>query len=862
MPLVPMMRQYLDVKEEHKDAILMYRLGDFYECFFEDAIIVSKELDLVLTGRECGLEERAPMCGVPFHAADNYIAKLIEKGHKVAICEQMTPPGSKGLIQRKVVRVITPGTLVDSSMLNDEVNNYLASIALIDDKVGFAWTDISTGEFNHAIMDAKVNVRLNELLARISPAEIICNEQMLAQSINLSIVKYGGVCPFTLYNETAFDYDNASNVIKEKFSKDNFNEINKNKACVCAVGALLSYLDETQKRNLINIDNSQEEQNACAMSIDGAARRTLELTESAVSGKKRGSLLWVIDKTCTKMGARKLRSWVEMPSTDEEEINERLDAVDELFGDIQKRVSVSEQIQNVADVERICGRLSFGNVTPRDCLALGQSLVTFPFIKAELSKLSAKLFDKINSSIYDLSELGELILRAISSKPATFIRDGGVIADGFNDKLDEFRNYANHAKSILDKLEQDEKEQTGIKGLRISFNKVFGYYIEVPKGQVSLVPYRYVRKQTTVNTERYITEELKEIETRVLTAGENSVKLEIEIFNQLIEKIKEYYKEISISAKSIAVLDCLLSNAIIARENGYVKPTINSSINHIKIVEGRHPIVERLLKGESFVPNDTLIDQDSNIMLITGPNMAGKSVYMKQVALIAVLAHIGSFVPAAKAEISIVDKLFTRVGASDDQSSGRSTFMMEMSEVAYILDNMTDSSLILLDEIGRGTATYDGLSIAWSIIEFISQEVKAKTLFSTHYHELTELEGIVRGVKNYKLTLKEINGSIVFLRKLMRGSANRSFGIEVAGLAGLPSFVLDRAKKLLKSLEKADILNSDKKVAVNQLSLFNNLNNNAEINAILSELDIDNISPRHALDVLADLKEKAVKSNG
>ncbi len=861
MALVPMMEQYIKVKEQYKDALLLYRIGDFYECFFDDAKIASKELDLVLTGRDCGLEERAPMCGVPFHAADNYIAKLIDKGYKVAICEQMTPPGGKGLIERKVVRVITPGTLVDSTMLDEETNNYLACLALIDNYIGVAWTDISTGEFNHTYIDARMSVKVNEILARIDPAEIICNESMLAESVNLSLVKYGTICPFTLYNEVAFDYDNASSKINEKFDKENFKEIDKNKACVCAVGALLSYLDETQKRNLINIKGSIPEEISGVMSIDISARKTLELTEGSASGKKRGSLLWVIDRTSTKMGARKLRNWIEMPSTDEKEINERLDAVEELYGNVEKRTAVENLLKNIYDIERICGRLSFGSVTPKECLALGQSLITFPNIKKLLSSLRSALFEKINASIKDMSGLAEHILKAIDKEPSSFIRDGGVIAAGYNKTLDEYRMYAQKAESILKQLEANEREETGIKNLRVGFNKVFGYYIEVPKGQVSLVPYRYVRKQTTVNTERYITEELKDVETKVLNAGESALKLELELYNALLDTIKEHFDELAQSAKAIATLDCILSNALIARENGYNRPIINDSIDRIKITDGRHPIVEKLLKGESFVPNDTLLDEN-NIMLITGPNMAGKSVYMKQVALIAILAHIGSFVPAKKAEISIIDKVFTRVGASDDLSSGRSTFMVEMSEVAYILENVTDKSLVLLDEIGRGTSTYDGLSIAWAIIEYLSEHYRSKILFSTHYHELTELEGLIKGVKNYKLTLKEIQGSIVFLRKLMRGSANRSFGIEVAGLAGLPNFVIDRAKNLLSSLEKADILNSDHRLADKQLSLFNNVGNSAEINSILSELDIDNISPRHALDVLADLKEKAVKGNG
>lgn len=858
--MVPMMKQYLQVKENYKDAILLYRLGDFYECFFEDAVIASKELDLVLTGRDCGEEERAPMCGVPFHAVDNYIARLIEKGHKVAICEQMTEPGKK-LIDREVVRVITPGTLVESVMLDDKTNNFLASLALVDNEIGIAWTDISTGEFNHIAIDARVSVRVNELLARIAPKEIICNEAMLAESINLSIVKYGGVCPFTIYNETAFDYDNASKIVLQKFGKENYKEINKNKTCVCAVGGLLCYLEETQKRNLLNIKESHREDLADCMIIDGAARRTLELTESE-NGKRKGSLLSVIDRTSTKMGARKLKARLDTPSTDEEVINERLDATEELFTCVEFRSEAKELLSKINDIERICGRLSFGNMSPKDCIGLGQSLVQIPPIKALLTKLKSVAFRKVNEALYDLSELGNHILRAIRPEPPAFIRDGGVIADGYDEKLDEFRKYAQNADKLKLQLEADEKAETGIKNLRIGFNKIFGFYIEVPKGQTSLVPYRYVRKQTTVNTERYITSELKELETKVLSANDQAISRENELYEQLLGDIANELDKLSLSARAVADLDCIVSNAIVARELDFNKPTIGNKVESLKITEGRHPIVEKLVKGERFVPNDTYMDGDSNIMLITGPNMAGKSVYMKQVAIIVILAHIGSFVPAKSAFIPIVDKVFTRVGASDDLGGGRSTFMVEMSEVAYILDNITDKSLVLLDEIGRGTSTYDGLSIAWAIIEFISANSKAKTLFSTHYHELTELEGVIDGVKNYKLTLKEISGNVVFLRKLMRGSANKSFGIEVAGLAGLPEHVINRAKEILSKLEKADIVGKDDALKDRQLSLFNNLNNNAEINAILTELDIDNISPRHALDILTDLKEKAVNSNG
>ncbi len=859
--LSPMMKQYLRIKSQNEDSILFFRVGDFYEMFFDDAKKASDELDLTLTGKDCGMGERAPMCGVPYHAVDTYIAKLIEKGYKVAVCEQVTQPGKK-LMDREITRVVTPGTLVDSVMLNEEKNNYLVSAALVDGYVGIAYTDISTGEFFHTSLDSRITVKINEILSRIAPSEIICNESMLAESINLSIVKYGSVCPFTLFDETAFCYENAVIAVKNKFDEQNFKLIDKNRAATCAVGALLEYLDKTQKRSLININKSEEEKLNGVMSIDTSARRTLELVENAATGKKYGSLLWLIDRTSTKMGARKLRNWLEMPSTESTAINMRLDATEELFSDIKKRAKSINILSKFCDIERICGRLSFGNASPKDILALGQTLILFPELKELLSSLESKMFALINSKIGDLYDLGSLIVNAISEKTAPTIREGGVIKERFNAKLDEYRNISTNTQSVLEQLAAAEKEETGIKNLRIAYNKVFGYYIEVPKGQISLVPYRYVRKQTTVNSERYITEELKELETKILSAAETAIKLEVELFNALTEQIKTRLDELTSAARAVAALDCVTSNSTVAREYDFVKPIINDQVTQIKIIGGRHPVVEKLLKNESFVPNDALLNDESNIMLITGPNMAGKSVYMKQVALITVLAHIGSFVPAKSAEISIVDKLFTRVGASDDLGTGRSTFMVEMSEVSYILSNITDKSLILLDEIGRGTSTYDGLSIAWAIIEYISQNFNAKTLFSTHYHELTELEGILKGVKNYKLTLKEKDGNIVFLRKLMRGSANKSFGIEVAGLAGLPKYVISRAKELLASLEKADIMTVDPPIANQQISLFNNLNNNAEINAILTELDLDEITPRQAMDILADLKEKAVKNNG
>ena len=851
-----MMQQYLKVKDKYKDTIVFYRLGDFYEMFFDDAITVSRELDLTLTGRNCGLEERAPMCGVPYHSAENYIAKLLAKGYKVAICEQVTKPGDqKGLVVRNIVREVTPGTKTDESMLDERSNNYLVSVYLSNNVVGVSWTDITTGEFNNMQIDAQISLNLNELLSRIEPSEIICNGEMLARSIELSVVKYGGVCKFSQYKEEAFENEIALSIIKE--NNVNLAIFEGKPACISSAGALLLYVKETQKKTLPHMSHATIENNDEYMGLDSSARRTLELMQTSV-GKRYGSLLWLLDKTSTSMGARLLKQWMEKPLLNSVEINNRLDAIEYINKDEITRDNAVNLLSNISDIERIANRTSFGNISPKDCVALGKSLEYVDKISDYLRDYKNPLFRYYLDQIINFNELGGLLRTAIKETPHANIHDGGVIADGFDEQLDEYRSIKENSKEILRKLEEKEKEDTGIKNLKISYNRVFGYYIEVSKSQTHLVPYRYIRRQTLTTGERYITEDLKDIESKILNAEEYAKARENLIFERIIEKITELREEILVASKSLAYIDCLFSFAIVASINNFIKPVINNDINHIKIIEGRHPVVEKLLPAGEFVPNDTYLDnEDNRTMLITGPNMAGKSVFMRQVALICIMAQMGCYIPAQSAELPIIDKIFTRVGASDDLSTGRSTFMVEMSEVAFIMKNATNNSLLLMDEIGRGTSTYDGLSIAWAIMDYLSQNLKAKTLFSTHYHELTELEGRLDGVKNYKLSVRELAGSIVFVRKLMRGSANRSFGIEVAQLAGLPEFIIKKAKEILKKLENADIAKREKeKENMNyQLSIFST-GKQSEVSKILKELDIDSISPRTALDILADLKEK------
>lgn len=858
MALSQMMQQYLDVKDKYKDALIFYRLGDFYEMFFDDAVTASKVLDLTLTGRDCGLPERAPMCGVPFHAVDSYIAKLLAKGYKVVICEQMTKPGDqKGLVVRKVVREITPGTRIDSVMLDNKRNNYLMCAYLSEDgKAGLSWTDISTGELQNQAIDAQINLKINETLSRVQPSEIICNAAMKERSKQLSLVKYGGICDFSLYDENAFNYDVAYEKVKDVLK--NPDSFYGKEQCVCSAGALLDYVEKTQKRTLKHIRDGEFEDQSLYMEVDANARRTLEILSSS-SGKSNASLLGLIDYTSTSMGARTLKKWLEKPSLDISEINARLNAVEEINKNIIKRDEVISCMRDIFDLERISGRASYGNIAPKDCVQLGGSLTALRLAKEKLSEYTSPAIKNNSNLVSDFDYLEKLLKSAIDDNPTAVVREGGVIRDGFDSELDGYREIKKNAHSILDKIEAKEKSETGIKNLKIAYNRNFGYYIEVPKSQIHLVPYSYVRRQTTVNAERYISDELKDVESKILNAEDDAKAREIAIYDKIVAEIVKFLSELMTSAKHIAYIDCLFSLAKAATELNFVKPVISDKIKYIKISEGRHPIVEKALKGEAFVPNDTFLDDGENrTMMITGPNMAGKSVYMRQVAIIVILAHIGSFVPAAKAEICPVDKIFTRVGASDDLSTGRSTFMVEMTEVADILQNATGKSLLLLDEIGRGTATYDGLSIAWAIVDYLSSSLKAKTLFSTHYHELTELEGKYDGVKNYKMTVRELAGSIVFVRKLLRGSANRSFGIEVAALAGLPENVLTKAKEILKKLEKNDIVSheKDRTDANYQMSIFSS-SVGTEIIKVLKDIDVNDITPRAALDILSDLKEKA-----
>lgn len=861
MGLSPMMQQYLQIKEQYKDCLLFFRLGDFYEMFFEDAQTASRELDLTLTGRDCGLEERAPMCGVPYHAVDAYLSKLIEKGYKVAICEQLTDPTQgRGIVERNVIRVVTPGTVIDGGMLPDDKNVYLASLCYNGKEVGVSWLDMSTGEFNHAHIDTQIKMRLNELLSRIEPAEIICNEQMLALSLDLSMVKFGALCPFRTFSEQAYSYRQAQATLQEQLPQKSIDIIREYDVCVCAAGALLEYVRQTQKRALKHINEVVSTDAEKLMVIDPIVRRTLELTQSMSDGKKRGSLLWLLDRTQTHMGARLLRKWVEQPSFDETVINERLSAIEELKERPALSDTLAKTFKQVYDIERLAGRLSYGNMSPPDCLALAKSFAAIPTVKSTLADCVSPLLRKLRDEIGDFAQEVDLVFRSIDEKAPVITRDGNVIRGGYDATLDEYRMISENSVKIIKQMEDRERQETGIKTLRIKNNKVFGYFIEVSNSYADNVPYRYIRKQTIAGGERYYTEELKELEEKITNATFNANARETELFADVLKQLSTRLLEYLDTARKLAYLDCLVSGAVLARENNYVKPTIGNSVSHIKISEGRHPVVEKILKGETFVPNDTYLDaQENRIMLITGPNMAGKSIYMRQVAIIVLMAHMGYFVPASSAEIPMTDKIFTRVGASDDLATARSTFMVEMSEVSHILENITDRSLVLLDEIGRGTSTYDGLSIAWAIIEYISQHSKAKVLFSTHYHELTELEGVLEGVKNYKLTVREIGEDIVFLRKLMRGSANRSFGIEVAGLAGLPQDVLHRAKELLKQLEASDIGRKTQMSSGQQLSIFNVPEAN-EIMRILRDLDTDMLTPRNALDILYDLKEKAEKN--
>ncbi len=858
-----MMKHYLSVKEKYPDCIIFYRLGDFYEMFFEDAVEASKVLDLTLTGRDCGLEERAPMCGVPFHASETYIAKLVENGYKVAICEQLSDPKKGELVIRDVVRVVTPGTVMDETMLEKYRNNYIASINIKRNEnqltIGVVYCDLSTGEFVAEEIENEAARALDELdgtLIRISPSEMFCNSENIEFLKALIAVKSKSVGQIGQYLSESYPSEKVQSILEMQFGKSY--DVKAKSPLGIAAASLISYLKETQKRGLDHVNEIVRASEKDVMHIDSATRRNLELTETIREHKKRGSLLAVLDNTSTCMGGRLFRSWLSSPLQSDSEINKRLDATEEIISNIIIREDMKRLLAKVSDIERIAGRIAYGNFNPKDALALKQTTIQLPELKELLANFKSKKLKCFFEDFDTLEDVSELLEKTISENAPALLREGNVIKEGYNKELDECKNAKALAAGWLSELEAKERELTGIKNLRISFNKVFGYFIEVNKSQIGNVPFRYQRKQTVANNERYITEDLKIIEEKVETANEKASKLEVEIFTQVRNFLLENLKRIQRASKMLAELDCLLSAAISAIKNNYCKPKVSNRIHHIKIQAGRHPVVEAINKDEVFVPNDTFLNEDSDkTMIITGPNMAGKSTYMRQVALIVLMAHVGLYVPASSAEICITDRIFTRIGASDDVAFGQSTFMVEMVEVANILNNATSKSLALLDEIGRGTSTFDGLSIAWAVMEHISNKMGMKTLFSTHYHELTELEGVLEGVKNYRITVKEFNDEVIFLRKIVRGGANKSFGVAVAKLAGLPAEVVARAKEISKNLENSDLNrhiaggNEKSEAMINE-----NRNLGANVVGILKDLDINKITPLSAFEILADLVEK------
>ena len=865
-----MMRRYLEIKEQYKDAILLFRLGDFYEMFFDDAVTASDFLNLTLTGRDCGLEERAPMCGVPYHAVDNYIKKLIDGGFKVAICEQLNIPeeAQKGKqLDRDVVRVITAGTVVEDSLLPEKDNNYIASVYVSDKGFGLAWADMSTGEFYLFENDAKNPDVLDDVLASISPCQTIINSK--GDGIVLNSVMSGRLKRPEIYFDWAFSFDNAEKTLLKQLGVKTLEpfECADKKLAISAGGALVEYMLQTGKRDLSHINKINFVRNDSFMLIDVNTRRNLELTETMHEGKRFGSLLWLLDKTVTSMGARLIKNWIEKPLVSAKSISARLNAVEAIANDKENLSYLRESLRGIRDIERLSARIAYGNTNPRDLISIGETLKALPLVKSVAKCFDDKNITKIANTIVTNDKLSDKIFAAIDEKAGASIKDGQFIKEGFDKRLDEYRNAKKEGTVWLANLEAAEKENTGIKNLKVGYNKIFGYYIEVSKSQVDMVPLRYQRKQTLVGGERYVTEELKEIENRILGSEENALELELAIFEDLVQELKTHIDEFLQSAKAVQTIDVLQSFATVALSNNYVKPVVSDKIKHISIKNGRHPIVEAVAKSTAFVPNDTNLDEKENrCMIITGPNMAGKSTYMRQVALITLMAQIGSFIPADSAEISLTDRIFTRVGASDDITLGQSTFMVEMVEVATILNNATDKSLLILDEIGRGTSTIDGLSIAWAVIEEISRNIGAKTLFATHFHELSELEGVLDGVKNFQILIKEIGGTIVFLHKIVRGSASKSFGIEVAELAGIPKNVVTRAKTIMRQLEEIDINRDTNSIMMTakggkqkQISLFDERLDDNEIVKILKDTNIENVSPVQAFAILLDLKDKANK---
>ena len=797
MGLTPMMKQYFEIKDRYKDCILFFRLGDFYEMFFDDAKTASRELELVLTGRDCGLEERAPMCGIPFHASSGYISRLVAKGYKVAICEQVEDPSAaKGIVKRDVIKVITPGTYVDGNNENNS-NIYLMAVYEENGVIGLALTDISTGEFKTTSFNSLQTTLLDEI-NKVSPKEIIVDintSESLLHEISLN-------CDALLTKKDLSDFRVKEEDLISQFSEVEISDLSKESKISCMV--LLKYIYETQKMSLLNINYLERYDIVNYMTIDGSSRRNLELTENIREKSKRGSLLWVMDKTSTSMGGRILRKWIDEPLISKAEIDKRLEGVEELYSSIGLNEDIRIALRDIYDIERIVGKIANGNVNGKDMVSLRTSLTKLPAIKGLLSTCKSPLLKDYFNSLDTLDDIKNLLLNSILDDPAIGVKEGNIIKDGYSEEVDELRKAKLHGKEWIAALENSEREVTGIKSLKVGYNKVFGYYIEIRKANYDSIPEgRYIRKQTLANAERYITQELKEMEEKILGAEEKLINLEYNLFLEIRGLVSKEISRLKNSARIVGNLDCISTLALIALENDYVRPNINED-GIIEIIEGRHPVVEKVIGRGEFVSNDTLLNKkDNRLLLITGPNMAGKSTYMRQVALITLMAQLGSFVPAKTANISVCDRIFTRIGASDDLAGGKSTFMVEMWEVSNILKNATSKSLVLLDEVGRGTSTYDGLSIAWSVIEHISNDenLKCNTLFATHYHELTKLEGEIEGVKNYSVAVKEVDDNIIFLRKIVKGGADQSYGIEVAKLAGLPKEVINRAKDILDNLE-------------------------------------------------------------
>lgn len=850
--LTPMMKQYMEVKNQYKDCLLLYRLGDFYELFFDDAITASRELEITLTGKDCGLKERAPMCGVPYHAVQNYVAKLIEKGYKVAIGEQLEDPAlAKGIVKRDVIRVITPGTVIESNILDEKKNNYLASIFRSGANFGIAYSDVSTGEFYTTEFADKNNFPkvLNEL-GRFEPAEIVVNSEMFNDKFEVDSISK----KFKTYITNRDEEDEVPEL-------EGMAKLAKIPYAENATRLLFNYIKETQKIELKHINKINVYNASNYMTLDNIARKNLELTETLRDKNKKGSLLWVLDKTSTSMGGRNLRRWIEKPLMDIGDIHKRLQAVKELKENVILRSDISETLKKVYDIERLTGKIAYGSVNARDMISLKTSLMQLPALKELMKDRSSDLLKELYDELDVLEDVAKLIEDAIVDDPPVSVKEGGIIKSTYDEEVNKLRTASTEGKNWVIAIESKEREATGIKNLKVGYNKVFGYYLEVSKSFVNMVPDRFIRKQTLSTGERYITDELKEIESTILGAQDKVVNLEYDIFTKIREKIATQIERLQMSSNAVATIDTLCSFAEVADLNSYVMPEVDES-NDIIIKDGRHPVVERLIDSGSFVPNDTFLNTtEDRINIITGPNMAGKSTYMRQVAQIVLMAQIGSFVPASSAKIGIVDRIFTRVGASDDLSTGQSTFMVEMNEVANIVLNATPRSLLILDEIGRGTSTFDGLSIAWAVVEYISktEKVGARTLFATHYHELTELEDKLDGVKNYCIAVKEKGEDVIFLRKIIRGGADESYGIYVAKLAGIPNVIIKRANEILNGLKEGSYaisqVRENKNIKnVSQVDFYNY--KLGEIENELQKIDVNELTPIDALNILVKMKSK------